>query len=95
MFHTRACSLYTALRELTESIHEGLNERVNKLGKKLILFSVPYLHRPVAYTRQCVRQVVVRLFIGTQNRLVALHSALIQAHEETNNSPRSVIYRLV
>ena len=37
-----------------------------------------------------MRQVVVRLFIGTQNRLVALHSALIQAHEETNNSPRSV-----
>jgi hypothetical protein len=39
--------------------------------------------------------VVVRLFIGTQNRLVALHSALIKAHEETDLSPRSVIYRPV
>ena len=38
---------------------------------------------------------VVRLFIGTQNRLVALHSALIKAHEETDLSPRSVIYRPV
>jgi hypothetical protein len=37
--------------------------------------------------------VVVRLFIGTQNRLVALHSALIKAHEETDLSPCSVIYR--
>ena len=39
--------------------------------------------------------VVVRLFIGTQNRLVALHSALIKAHEEADLSPRSVIYRPV
>jgi hypothetical protein len=39
--------------------------------------------------------VVVRLFIGTQNRLVALHSALIKVHEETDLSPRSVIYRPV
>ena len=39
--------------------------------------------------------VVVRLFIGTQNRLVALHSALIKAHEEAGISPRSVIYRPV
>jgi hypothetical protein len=34
--------------------------------------------------------VVVRLFIGTQNRLVALHSALIKTHEETDISPHSV-----
>ena len=39
--------------------------------------------------------VVVRLFIGTQNRLVALHSALIKAHEEADISPHSVIYRPV
>jgi hypothetical protein len=37
--------------------------------------------------------VVVRLFIDTQNRLVALHSAIIKAHEETDNSPHPVIYR--
>ena len=42
-----------------------------------------------------VHPVVVRLFIGTQNRLVALHSALIKAHEEADLSPRSVIYRPV
>jgi hypothetical protein len=42
-----------------------------------------------------VMKVVVRLFIGTQNRLVALHSALIKAHEEADISPRSVIYRPV
>jgi hypothetical protein len=40
-------------------------------------------------------KVVVRHFIGTQNRLVVLHSALIKAHEETDLSPRSVIYRPV
>ena len=40
-------------------------------------------------------QVVVRLFIGTQNRLVTLHSVLIKAHDETDNSPHSVIYRPV
>jgi hypothetical protein len=40
-------------------------------------------------------EVVVRLFIGTQNRLVAFHSALIKAHEEADISPRSVIYRPV
>jgi hypothetical protein len=39
--------------------------------------------------------VVVRLFIGTQNRLVALHSAHIKAHEEEDISPHSVIYRPV
>ncbi len=39
--------------------------------------------------------VVVRLFIDTQNRLVVLHSALIKAHEETDLSPTSVIYRPV
>ncbi len=31
--------------------------------------------------------VVVRLFIDTQNRLVTLHSDLIQDHEETDNNP--------
>ncbi len=40
-------------------------------------------------------QVVVRLFIDTQNRLVALHSSLIKAHEVADLSPRSVIYRPV
>jgi hypothetical protein len=39
--------------------------------------------------------VVVQLFIGSQNRLVVLHSTLIKAHEETDLSPHSVIYRLV
>ncbi len=39
--------------------------------------------------------VVVRLFIGTQNRSVALHSALIKTHEEVDLSPCSVIYRPV
>jgi hypothetical protein len=39
--------------------------------------------------------VVVRLFIDTQNRLVALHTALIKAHEETDISPHTVIYRPV
>ena len=43
----------------------------------------------IAYT------VVVRLFIGTQNRLVTLHSALIKDHEETDLSPHSVIIRPV
>jgi hypothetical protein len=38
---------------------------------------------------------VVRLFVDTQNRLVVLHSTLIKAHEETDISPRSVIYRPV
>jgi len=37
---------------------------------------------------------VVRLFIDTQNKLVALHSAPIRTHEETDFSPRSEIYRL-
>jgi hypothetical protein len=36
---------------------------------------------------------VVRFFIGTHNRLVALHSTLIKTHEETDISPDSVIYR--
>jgi hypothetical protein len=37
--------------------------------------------------------VVVRLFIDTQNRLVALHSVLVKAHEETDTRPHSVIHR--
>ncbi len=41
------------------------------------------------------RVVVVRLFIGTQNRLVVLHSVLIKAHEETDISPHNIIYRPV
>jgi hypothetical protein len=40
-------------------------------------------------------KVVVRHFICTQNRLMVLHSALIKAHEETDLSPHSVIYRPV
>jgi hypothetical protein len=38
---------------------------------------------------------VVRLFIGIQNRLVALHSVLFKAHKETDIIPCSVIYRPV
>jgi hypothetical protein len=36
---------------------------------------------------------VVRFFIDTQNRLVSLQSVLVKAHEETDISPLSVIYR--
>jgi hypothetical protein len=38
-------------------------------------------------------EVVVQIFIGTQNRLVSLHSVLIKTHEETDIIPLSVIYR--
>jgi hypothetical protein len=31
------------------------------------------------------------VFIGTQNRLVTLHSSLIKSHEETDISPRSTV----
>jgi hypothetical protein len=53
-------------------------------------YSLPSLPTPLG---KMIVTVVVRLFISTQNRLVTLHSALIKAHEETVNSPRSVIYR--
>ena len=38
--------------------------------------------------------VVVRIFIGTQNKLVSIHSDPIRAHEETDLNPHSEIYRL-
>ena len=78
------------------------NVFLQKLQEKVMQYHPGKKPKEGSYTdastdtiRQCEFVVVVRLFIDTQNRLVTLHSVLIKTHEETDNSPNSVIYRPV